>query len=388
MLVIYVISFFILIFIFSYLYSWFKFPFWFIQPVMHYYSFYYWICKKGIINYNLPLTNKFCNFNNIETKLFPIHKNEWNDILLFIQHNYLTSGTNYFLPELHNIQPFFLYEPSFLSIYWKFIPFIDGHEIKKKKEIYGLMTSRPVHVEFISDNLNFDVYYVDYLCVKKDKRKQGIAPQIIQTHEFNQRHSNQNIKVSLFKREEEITGIIPLCIYPSYLYSLPNELNPYSSSVYDITLANKNNLYLILDFFKDIKKTGKISVWIQCPFSEIISLVDTNNFFIFFITHKKSNKILATLFFRNSRIFVDSKNVLTCFSSLFLQNIDDLQNIYYGCLFLIKDFGGFHCIENCSHNNKIIHSISQNIIVKSCCAFFFYNYSYCTISSNQCFILL
>jgi hypothetical protein len=241
------------IFILTYLYARWKFNFWFIQPVMHYYSFYYWICKSGIINNNLPKTNKFCNFINIETTLFPIEKELWNQIIPFIQQNYLQNGNNYFLPELNNIQPHFSHSPSFLSVYWKNVSYFDKNEVKQKKDIIGLMTTRPIHVEFLDNKTNIDVYYVDYLCVKKGKRKQGIAPQIIQTHEYQQRYSNQKIKVSLFKREEEITGIIPLCIYSNYLYHFV----PIAKDIveYDLIRANKNNLFLILDFFKLIKKT-------------------------------------------------------------------------------------------------------------------------------------
>jgi hypothetical protein len=76
----------LVLFLLSYLYAWWNFHFWFIQPVMHYYSFYYWIYKTGIINQTLPKTNKFCNFLNIETSLFPLEKELWNQIIPFI-HN-------------------------------------------------------------------------------------------------------------------------------------------------------------------------------------------------------------------------------------------------------------------------------------------------------------
>ena len=56
--------------------------------------------------------------------------------------------------------------------------------------------------------------------VDKYHRNKNIAPQIIQTHEYNQSHSNKKICVSLFKREEELTGIIPLTCYDTYCYNI------------------------------------------------------------------------------------------------------------------------------------------------------------------------
>ena len=60
------------------------------------------------------------------------------------------------------------------------------------------MTGRPLHV-VINNGMNdakFDVYYIDYLCVDKSYRKKGIAPEVIQTHYYNQSHINKNITVN------------------------------------------------------------------------------------------------------------------------------------------------------------------------------------------------
>ena len=89
--------------------------------------------------------------------------------------------------------------------------------IIEKNKIIGLISSRPLTC-IIGENILFDLYYVDYLCVDKYHRNKNIAPQLIQTHEYNQSHSNKKISVSLFKREEELTGIIPLTYYQYLFY--------------------------------------------------------------------------------------------------------------------------------------------------------------------------
>ena len=58
-----------------------------------------------------------------------------------------------------------------------------------------------------------------FLCVDKFYREKNIAPQLIQSYEYTQRHDNKESKVSLFKREGKLTGIVPLTVYKSYIFN-------------------------------------------------------------------------------------------------------------------------------------------------------------------------
>ena len=69
MLILYfILSIFVILILFK-LYVKIKFGFWAYQPVFHRYNLLYWIYPCGIINKELPETNKFCNFYNITTSL-------------------------------------------------------------------------------------------------------------------------------------------------------------------------------------------------------------------------------------------------------------------------------------------------------------------------------
>ena len=68
------------------------------------------------------------------------------------------------------------------------------------------------------NKISFPVYYVDNLCVHPLYRNKNIAPQMIQTQEWFQRQNNKKIKVSLFKREGDLTGIVPLTVYNNNSY--------------------------------------------------------------------------------------------------------------------------------------------------------------------------
>ena len=78
------------------------------------------------------------------------------------------------------------------------------------------MTTRPL--DCLIDDKEMKLYYVDYLCVHKEHRKH-VALKTIYTHYVNHRNRHKNI-VFLFKREGEVTLIVPLTIYKSYIYDI------------------------------------------------------------------------------------------------------------------------------------------------------------------------
>ena len=182
------------------------------------------IFPPGIIMHELPQKNKYTNFKDITTSILShIDKNKLGTFMNIIKSNYLRNGDNVFSPKEKNVISYFIghNHPCFISFYneQELLNDEKNSQIIEQDKLIGTMTTRPLLVSIkqeatkSNERLDFPIYYADYLCVDKSKRKQGIAPQIIQTHEYNQRHMNKNIVVSLFKKEDELTGIMPMCIY-------------------------------------------------------------------------------------------------------------------------------------------------------------------------------
>jgi len=195
------------------------------QPVFHFYDIYYWFINVGIIRHELPEKNRYVNFTNIKTHEYDkVAENIFKQLVILIQLNYLQNKENTFSPTKDNIIPYFIghNNSTFWSYYLEPEVIIDSKTNKtfNENKLIGVITSRPLHVNI--KKATFDVYYVDYLCVHKSFRKRNIAPQLIQTHEYTQSHNNKKIVVSLFKREEELTGIIPLTVYQTYCFNMRN----------------------------------------------------------------------------------------------------------------------------------------------------------------------
>lgn len=399
---------FLLIFLFLFMYIRVKYRFWSIQPVFHFYDVYYWFFNKGIIRKEMPEKNRYTNFQNIKTFSFDkdILNNgnnntcnrEVKQFLHLIQNNYLKEKENIFYPKKDNVIPYFmgLHMDSFVSLYYQPILLEDSknNSFVEEQKLVGSITTRPLHVTIINandKNMDFDVYYVDYLCVDKNYRKKNIAPQLIQTHEYKQSYLNKKISVSLFKREGELTGIVPICVYKTYCFHMKPWTTPLPLPIYyKLLKGDSQNLYYLYDFIKE--NTNKWQILILPEISNLIELVKTNNVYIYMVLQEQT--ICAAYFFRKVCTSISSgKEVLSCFASIY-SDFDENTFIHAFKLtvsFIVKEQKVFHylTIEDCNDNTILV----QNILVKSKpylispTGYFFYNFAYQTFPANKVFIL-
>ena len=410
------ITLFIILIIYGYIRI--KYGFWVSQPVFHMYDFKYMLHPPGIIQHHLPEKNKYTNFKDIETivfdKLTSIQQTRFFDL---IKYNYLQNRDNIFSPTAENILPYFIghYSKPFISFYYKNNLMIDAKNgnVITDKQIIGAMTSRPLSVKInntnqtdndaktnnktnnINNNKNnnekpeFNVYYVDYLCVDKSHRKKGIAPELIQTHHYNQRILNKTIVVSLFKREDELTGIVPLCVYSTYGFRVDTWTKPLDfSGEYKLLEINAQNYRYIYDFMKT--NGEKFDIVINTETANLLELIKTKNIFIYAVLC--DDNIICCYFYRKSCTQIEQgMEVLSCFASI----CDCEENIFIQGFKIsfwkisAENYFGFAAIENISHNNIIINNIMLKTppLIISPTAYFFYNFAYPTFKAGNVLII-
>ena len=397
---IYILGIIIICILLFFIYIKLKYKFWVLQPVFHFYDIYYWFINVGIIRNELPIKNRYTNFNNINTLVFEdISKSFLKEFVLLIQLNYLRNNENVFTPNIENIIPYFVGHnaPSFWSFYWEKDLLLDNknNTTIEDKKLIGVMTSRPLHVEIIGkrNDASFDVYYVDYLCVNQNNRQSGIAPQIIQTHEYIQSHTNKKISVSLFKREEELTGIIPLTVYKTYCFNMykwttpPNNIN----AQFSLLTADKQNMYYLYNFIQETKT--KWNIIIMPEISNLIELVTTNNIFIKMLVI--NSNIEAVYIFKKTCTYIEKKKeIVSCIASIMGHNVlhpDFIHGFKTAIWSIIKQHPTFTyvIVEDISYNNYIIHNLCKQThpTVVSPTAYFFYNYARSPVSPYRAFII-
>lgn len=376
-----------------------SYGFWYYQPVFHFYDVSYYLFSYGIIQHELPPYDKFTNLQDITSKTFPEIQNSYlfNKFIQFTQSQYLRTSTSHYSPKRHNVMPYFTnhsYQPLF-SFHQKdhMLTETKSQKFIPTKKIIGVMTTRPVHVALRtkSPRQEFYAYYVDYLCVHRDYRKQGIAPELIQTHYYRQRRVNKFIQVNLFKREGEITGIMPLCRYTSHLYTLSYEFL-YSSLPpnYQVIKCTKTNIHYLTDFIKS--QADKFDVTICTHVANIIDLLSSDNYFIYFVMNTlDGEKIEACYVLKDTCVTSQKKSTIACIASICSNSLTKsmfCQGLKMSIASIKRRFD-YLLMEEISHNDMLVSSLSLDYTPVITCpmAYFFHNFVHSTILSNKVIII-
>ena len=404
-MLLYVIGTIIILIILFFIFIRIKYRFWAVQPVYHFYDIYYWFFNVGIIRHELPEKNRYTNFKDIETisadKVSDIKLRDFTDL---VQLNYLRNNDNAFIPEKENIMPYFEGHNSatFFTFFWQPNVLLDvktGSTIDSKMLI-GAITGRPLTVTIYKTKskppVKFDVYYVDYLCVKKGFRKKNIAPQLIQTHEYNQSHMNKNISVSLFKREGELTGIVPLTVYQTAVFDMKNWIKPPDRlhSKTTLLVGDSQNMHYFYNFINTNTNTSKKwDITIIPEISNLLSLVKSKNMYIYMLL--TDMEIDAIYIFKKTCTNIEKgKELLLLVASMNSQNnpisvfIKGFKNALWA---ILLDNPGYQylSIEDISDNKCIIDDIKIKTqpICNSPTAYFFYNFARSPFNPNRTFII-
>jgi hypothetical protein len=198
-----------------------------------------------------------------------------------------------------------------------------------------------------------------------------------------------SIAVSLFKREQELTGIVPLCVYSTYGFNVSTWTKPINlDAMYNLLEINSQNFHFLFDFIK--KQSNNFDIIINTCVSNIIELIKTKNIFINVII--VDDEIVSAYFFRKSCVQIEKNiEVLSCFASIC--NCDNnifIQGFKISFWKIAADnFFGFSAIENISNNNIIINNLilKTKPLIISPTAYFFYNFAYPTFKAEKVLIL-
>lgn len=365
-----------------------KYPFWQMQPVFHYYNFSYWVIPPGIICQEMPSINKYNNLINIETlDIDTINKDIIDDICKFIKSYYVQLSNTEYNPTKSNIISYLsgCNHKSYISIYQNYSILKDINN----KEILSIISARSLNVTLRGVN-TFPTYYIDNLCVHSGYRKKGFAPQMIQTHSYNLRKLNSKIKTCLFKREGQLTTIVPLTTFETFCFEIvTNPVTNILNSSISIIEIGVSQLSLFMDFV--IEQRSKYSCIILPDLSNIMELIKTQNICIYGII--EGRKLIAVYIFRKPGLFYSKQQAIECFfTSYTCKDNSIFINGFYLilCKIIEKWSSRILLIENTSDAHLLIDDMKKlniNCMFKSPTAFFLYNYACHSIKSSNTLIM-
>lgn len=362
---------FILIIVIYFLFLKWSHPFWFIQPVYHYYDIFFWGRQKEIRR-ELPIKNKFYNsqiiFQNCE-------KTKWEEFQKMISEHFLKNNGNSFTPTINELKPYFIghSHPSYISSLYK-----EEYTMKNSTKIMiGAITSRPLN---FYGKTTMTVYYVDYLCVDKKERGKKIAAQLIQTHEYHQSH-NSKTQVSFFRREGNVPLLVPFIKFQCTIFSMVYWKEVKSQS--KVIRVNRENIHIFHDFMEKVKKP----IIIKNDIGNILELVKTENIMIYL---SLKDEIVNCYFFRKSCTKINGKEMLILYASI--KTNDDFIISFKHCLSdLMSQKHGFVylCVEEIGDNIEISKNLREKTFPTETihCGYYFYNYIHKTVNARDCFIL-
>ena len=372
-----------------------RYKFWSKQPVFHLHNIRYWLFPPGIIQHDQPKLGKFFD-RLIKTKKYSqLSKKDKYDIHQLLFSYYLYEKDIFYKPSKKSIFKYLQNhdEEAFISLFFKKKPFYDVTNKKSiiTNKLISVMTSRPLNC-FINKN-KMMLNYVDYLCVHKKHRKKGIAPKIIFTHQARVRNNSKNT-VFLFKRETDLTSIVPLSTF--YTYGFDTKYWKYSSKpipTYSHILITSQNINVFYHLIEKIK--NKKICTIYPSMSNLNTLINAKLLTIYVLLDKDDP--VACYIFRKpftTYIIEDKRGEsMDCVASFFDKRVNYQIFIYYFyySLFYLqkKSYFKYFIIENIADNNYIIQNIFKKFspIIKSPTAYYFYNFAYRPKLSNNIFIL-
>jgi hypothetical protein len=405
-----------------------KLKFWITQPVFHIYNIWYWINPPGVITKELPSivsvtqkgASKHLNQYNIKT----LEVEELKDTVLcaqicnFIKTNYIfqeivpkqhkregaqagaagkaaleekKAVKTEYTPTQSNIIEYHngTNHPSFFSIYQQpKILFEKGEAATTVKDLIGVISARALTI-CLKNTLPFQTYYIDNLCVDPLNRKNGIAPQLIQTQCYNLRHLNTKIQTCLFKREGQLNALVPLVVFETYcldLSSLKKEAPVKEMREFTVIEIGVPQLPLFIDFIKAQKPDYECMVLPEI--ANLIHLLKSENLVIYALLDRKG-QIQASFTFRRLNLTYDGKKAMECINVVVLKDINPLYKKGFSIILTtLKKKNPFEylLIEETANAKQVIdyliYNIKASIYFKSPTAFFLYNYACRTISSG------
>lgn len=354
-----------------------KYPFWSRQPVVFYHDVYNLLFNNKVIDKEYPKKNKYYDNNVKYYKINTLNNSIKESVYKFIKNNYLTDNNELYSPENQNdIFDYLNHSPSgYISIYFK------------NNEIISTMSHIPNTL--IINNKKLNICYIDWLCVKKEERKKGIASKTIYTHYFNTRYSKTggDYAISLFKNEGFASPFVPLISYKTYFYNLKNWIKDIvlTQSFIKTVIVNNQNINYFIDLLNKLQDKFKIVV--MSNLMNIKYLIEKEKLLVYMLLI--DDVPFNFYIYNNTNVFYDGKKSLELQCSYNSSTKEEfIFGFYYSLSLLIKKYDyEILLINNISDNNNIIKNIKYNYYASNYQYYFLYNYATSSYNSNNCIII-
>lgn len=342
----------IVLFVFVKLYNHFSHPFWVKQPVL----------------YDAPLSIRSLSHWKKEYELITLTRQQ-KGILKYKGDNVRTISCSDISGEEHIIQELIklhYIDPAKQRFAFSIDEWIGEHTSRIHRPSLislrgedGMMVSKSAF--FKSNHMKYNIYSVDWLVVHTQRRRQGVANQLIASHAHDVWANLGYTCPILFKREGVLSPIVPLVEYNAYMYSITG-WKPYKPV--KVTRITENNFELLREWDKlDIPHmVGYESIHMR-------ELIKQGRFIIFLVNG-------SIHVFKNYSLFYNLdgtwRRVLFYIGSIYTELKMSLQ--WFKQMLIECGEYDYLLVENISHNYIVYDLLkSHKAITETKMAYYMYN---------------
>jgi hypothetical protein len=421
---------FLFVCVFVFMYIKIKYPFWNGQPVFHVYDFWRkWGVSSPYILHSIPMKTKYYDKQGVVTtsKYADLEHQTVIDIVDHLQYFYIPSDRIIYNLEVGDYRAHFggQSEPSFVSIYNEIVYTSGGkseillntnpkwtkivNSETTKKNVVGTISSRYTHLYLLNESrtmIQWPAYYQDFLGIHRER--QSIVRTLFDTHTYNIRVLNPNVKISILKYETELLdGVVPLVTYVSRTYFLRPPAPPPIKGDYAVIQIQKTSVDILHDFWSGFlaNQDSAIQMFDCMVFPEIgnvLSLIQSRNMWVYCL--KRQDYVYAVYVLRNAHTNYEDLDDIkgTGGNTLYLVasvcNTDNTQLFYHGYLLALRELLKIHphfkmlMMDCIGHNVELVKQWEQSHekIFETPTAYYVYNMivSSSPVDYSRCFIVV
>jgi hypothetical protein len=346
-----------------------------------------------------------------------------NEIVDLLQCHYISTDRILNIVQSADVDAFFSgnIEPPYVSLYYEktynvhaidtsniIQTPISNIEVTTTDTPIGILTSRCVQFYyrptlFESNYQTMPLYFMDMLCVHREKNRTKICRELLQTHEYNQRIANPNVSVSLLKAEVKLLdGVIPLIQYNTATYYLRNIQVPKLPKRTQLIRIYKENLGMLTDYLYtqchlDFTKIRcEFDICLVPEIGSLLSLIKQQLLYVFCL--QRGDEIYGMYFIKDAKLQYEDVegDTLQCIGSI--MDCNSPQIFYVGFMHALKQIIKKNTnykmllIEEQGHNVRLTQfwrmQHTPAIVTKT--AYYLYNFIYpCSpFIQERCLLLL
>lgn len=364
-----------------------RYPFWNTQPVRHTYS---WIPRDGVLYTVLPRTKFYDTTGRVSTKVWSsVSNTELDEMCRLLQSHWIPSDRLFcgiLAPDLAASGA------SVVSVFREKV-YTTGKDDPDTK-LLGLVLSRPaklwVNCIHSLDKTHVDILVQDYLTVLRD-RPVDDTRRLFDTHEYNCRLLKPDVQVSVFKKEVELLeGVVPLVQYEGYTFYLRNLKLRKLPRDFRVVRVQKENTDLLHDFLRSGIQMFDVAITLNIEV--LLNMLKTNQMYMYAL--KRGDQVFALYWFKNAHVKWDLGDTLHFVASFKNTENADLFSLGFSHSLreVLREFREYRIlmIDDIGHNGSVVDlwTRTHDIIVKTQCAYYLYNYGMEPMSREKCLVII